>query len=477
MTVTTTIMSRIRSQRCQRCRWRKIKCDENWPTCSPCARARHPCSGPPILIDHDSDAASIASIDSVGAPSASGSSSQVLSHHGLPEGSSFIRMRLAVGSPRAPPTTIADRVACRLIGFLDKGSAFDATLAADYLRLIPRRLGLQRALDDETQNFACETLAAATIMERLTLLFDNRQSAEPIAHVRGIQSLMVHRGPPNPEDELDVALAFANLPTLMTFWLSEGGENFHLSPPWRDRLTPLAEIGAAETPRALTETYNMVARIGKWPSVLFEVRDLIKTPDEANMAGAHAMLSQLDIYQPMVDHFRNQTLDELSASVLITESLDPNRLGGTIYNFSNPDLLNRVLLYLAASITANRQQHQFATLVGAPDIVQIDRESLTLCATVWKCIPYIRSLGPISAIIYQAPLVMSLEGGDAGERISIIKTLRELDKFLGRLPRSTSGMEKVLLERVKLWTGQEVMPILTDYLDERIEEAEEMESE
>lgn len=230
---------------------RVVQCDENWPTCTPCAKSRCPCSGPPIPIDAaDSDASSTISL-----PSSPSSSSRLLSHYELPEGSSLIRVRLNVHHPRSYPTTIADRVASRLVAYLEKGSLFDASLAVDYLKLLPTRLdssnalrdavalfcgcwggfrrapatqllvdprarvkalrSLQRALADENSMFASETLAAAALMERVAVLFDNRGDEELVAHVRGISSLMVHRGPPNIEDELDLALAFANLGTLV----------------------------------------------------------------------------------------------------------------------------------------------------------------------------------------------------------------------------------------------------------------------
>ncbi|KAH7324704.1 hypothetical protein B0I35DRAFT_475931 [Stachybotrys elegans] len=501
MTVAVTIMSRIRSQRCQRCRWRKIKCDENWPTCTPCARARCPCSGPPILLEPDSDALSSASVESADTAAGS-SSSQVLSHYELPEGSSYIRVRLSVGSPRSSPTTIADRVASRLVGYLEKGSAFDATLAADYLRLLPRRLAasnalrdavalfcacwgafrrspstetpidprahvkalrsMQRALDDDTQNLSCETLAAATIMERLTVLFDNRQGANPIAHVRGIHSLMLHRGPPNPDDDLDVALAFGNLSTLMTLWLMQGGDNFYVTPPWRECLISLAQNPATDVPQAQIETFNLLVRFGTWPQLMFEVRDLEASMDESVSSQAQALLKSLEVNQTVTNYLLDQTFEELNGLTLTTESLDPESLGGTIYNFTHPDTLNRTLLHLMAAIACNRQRYQVVSFLRGAALESIETEHRRLCTDVWKCIPYIRSLGPISSILYLAPLAITLEAADRGERLSLIKTLMDLDQFLGRLPNSIAGLEKALLDMAQTWTGRQGISLLSE---------------
>lgn len=183
--------------------------------------------------------------------------SQLLSHYEYPGGSSYTRVRLA-SAPRSYPTTTADRVASRLAAYLERGSRFDASLAADYFKLLPARLGssaalrdavalfcmgwgnfrrasppktivdpraygkalrsLQRALsgdDNEGKQLACETLAAASVMDRVDWLFGGQQTLQNVTHARGIYSLMATRGPPNLEDDLDVCLAFENQITVV----------------------------------------------------------------------------------------------------------------------------------------------------------------------------------------------------------------------------------------------------------------------
>lgn len=157
---------------------------------------------------------------------------------------------------RLEPTTTAERVAARLVGYLDKGSSYDASLAACYLHLLPSRLGessalrdavalfcgcwgsfrranpaespvdpkaygkalrsLKRAIDDPRQQLSAETLAATSIMDRVEILFDSRKRRGHATHAKGISVLMTKRGPPKPDDELDIHLTLGNQGTLVS---------------------------------------------------------------------------------------------------------------------------------------------------------------------------------------------------------------------------------------------------------------------
>jgi hypothetical protein len=135
----------------------------------------------------------------------------------------------------------------RLITYLERESRFDASLV-DYFRLLPARLGssaalrdavacfcrgwsdsenaspskssvdpqaygkalrsLQRALGDEKEKLATETLAAVSVIYRVEVLFGGQPNLQSVTHAQGIYSLMETRGPPNLDDDLDVCLAF-----------------------------------------------------------------------------------------------------------------------------------------------------------------------------------------------------------------------------------------------------------------------------
>ena len=168
----------------------------------------------------------------------------------MPGGSSITSFRFC-GRPQAYPTTVADRVAGRVVSHLDKSPELTRQFLtlSGFLQLLPARLGenaalrdcvalftaawanfqrglpvseltdpkqygrtvrsLQRALDNR-QNFTCETLAAVTVMERFERMFDPARPLQWSSHRSGIITLMTARGPPKFDDEMEVVLALDN---------------------------------------------------------------------------------------------------------------------------------------------------------------------------------------------------------------------------------------------------------------------------
>lgn len=168
--------------------------------------------------------------------------------HSIDGGASYSCFRLSSG-PRNVPTTVADRIAARLVALLDKGTYETSVINMRYMKLVPPRLGssaalrdtvalicsawagsrrrrpveelvalgiygkalrsLQRALSGPEQ-LHCETLAAVTIMERFFVLFNRGNRSNRILHGQGIRTLMEQRGTPNLNDEFDLLLTIEN---------------------------------------------------------------------------------------------------------------------------------------------------------------------------------------------------------------------------------------------------------------------------
>lgn len=157
-------------------------------------------------------------------------------------------------SPRQNPTTSADRTAARLVRSLVGHESKDIFFQVGYLKFLPARLnhspalrdctalmcasyasymrgssanqvvnlgmygkalrGLQRALDNRS-SVSCETLAAASLMERIEVLFDVTKPAHRARHAQGIDILMRKKGPPDLDNEFDIQLAIENHATLV----------------------------------------------------------------------------------------------------------------------------------------------------------------------------------------------------------------------------------------------------------------------
>ena len=239
-----------------------MQCDEKLPSCSPCERARVACSGPPTQFRfvhdgyHTSPSSSHYSSASLGSDPISTSSNhsfKPIDTQRLNTGAFISRFRLS--SHHTPPrnlTTVADRVAARLVGYLTTdGADRDFLTSVGYMQHLPPRIERSAALRDcvalvrsswgnfkrdmsakEVLDLAIygkalrslhravevigdrgvdvETLAAATVMERFEVVFDVARPYHRARHSMGIVGLMKARGPPNLNDPLDVQLAIEN---------------------------------------------------------------------------------------------------------------------------------------------------------------------------------------------------------------------------------------------------------------------------
>jgi hypothetical protein len=149
-----------------------------------------------------------------------------------------------------PTTTVADRLASRLVSHIKSAPDRGMILRVEYLRELPKRLSdspcvrdsvalycaawasfrrgersgeflnmdaygkalrsLQRALFGP-RAVSIETLAAMTLLERTEHMFDRGRPSCNVSHARGIMHLLRLLGPPKPEDEVYGALVYENM--------------------------------------------------------------------------------------------------------------------------------------------------------------------------------------------------------------------------------------------------------------------------
>ncbi|KAI9152156.1 hypothetical protein HJFPF1_09381 [Paramyrothecium foliicola] len=454
--------------------------------------------------------------------------SQLLSHYEFPGGSAYTRVRLS-SAPRSYPTTTADRVASRLAGYLERGSRFDASLAADYFRLLPARISssaalrdavalfctgwgnfrrasppkaplvdprvygkalrsLQRALsgdDNEGKQLACETLAAASVMDRVEALFGgSRQASECVTHARGIYSLMAARGPPRLDDELDVCLAFGNQITLVSCFISgsrrqakkltkqkqteynlaQGGDAFYVKPRWNETLTQAANNGT-ETSRALVDYYFLSVEVGGWANLANEVKRLNQggaTADPVDRASQAAVLwDRLDGHRTTMEGLREGVMAESRRLSVMTEKPNASCPNGVELAWTDIEPASRLLMYAGLSVIVNRLQLVVADAMGGgPYAERVQAENRRLCELVWSCIPQMQRLGPASIAHFGAVLALSLEAGDAAERAHVVETQMKLSSATGVLPADPGKVERLMLSALTQWTDREVQPLL-----------------
>ncbi|KAI0169291.1 hypothetical protein GGR52DRAFT_574508 [Hypoxylon sp. FL1284] len=491
-----------RSKRCQRCKRIKVKCDEKWPTCSPCLRAKVQCSGPPAVFTKFFNqgpraAAKTGNGSEVAVRSWTASSAiatlENIHSVDMPGGSSFNHLRIHC-EPKRNLTSPADRVAARLVRHLgDDGAPWDLLAQSGYTRHLPVRLSrsaalrdcaalmtsawnnykrdlpadlvldpvlygralhsLQRAINDQDQQLSCETLAAVTILERLELLFDTRRSQLGTRHVAGMLTLMVKRGPPKLEDHLDFHLALENHASLIFYWIREGGENFFQTAPWRRAMEHMVSMVMGSVPDEKIDNYAIGYYYGFWPGLVQDLRLILINPDiDSQRAQAAAFLDRaLDLEvriketgEPLVEkHFRNE---------FIVEQPDPDSPIGTKLEFKTLDTMSVFLSCVGMRIIINRMIYHTKALLGEEDIT-LEEENREACIQIWMVVPFIRNLGWVASMQFLTPLLLSYEPANEVEQEYLLDFVLRVLAYKQRYPDRKS-LSFHMLNMARAMTGR-----------------------
>ncbi|KAI1482216.1 hypothetical protein F4774DRAFT_407245 [Daldinia eschscholtzii] len=495
-----------RSKRCQRCKRIKIKCDENWPTCTPCLRAGITCSGPSNLTkfihtssqslatDEASENEVATQLTKRGKPAGNLES---IRQRGLPSGASFGHFRLAPDGPRKNLTTVADRVGARLVGYLShENASWDILSSFGYVKHLPVRLSesaalrdcvalmcstwanarrdfasaqlidstlygkalrtLQRAINDHDQQLSSETLAAATILERLELVFDTHRPYHRSRHWEGIQSLMIKRGPPNPQDEFSVHLAFENHAALVSHWVVDGVDNFYLSSPWKEAI---AESFLAMDPSVSNEKadyYSIGYYYGHWPRLVKGFRLVASDMDmNSQQIQALALYDETSRLDADIACIGEPLMLKLRKTGRILEQTDPRSPIGIKYHFDSLQTMSVLISYVMIRTIFNRILYHLTVILRQPD-ASLELEHKELCRKMWMCIPFVKGLGVVTTIIFAPQLHLSYEGAGELEKEYLLDIIMEAASYRGnvRYPRDRKAMEVLVLQAAQAMAGR-----------------------
>ncbi|KAI1387319.1 uncharacterized protein F4822DRAFT_279231 [Hypoxylon trugodes] len=492
-----------RSKRCQRCKRIKVKCDENWPNCTPCVRANVPCSGPPTLtkfVHHKSTDETLVGDKTEGRFSAAEmpvGNLESLRHRNLPGGASFGHFRLASDEPRKNLTTVADRVGARLVRFVDHEDApWDMLTYAGYMKYIPGRLSesaalrdavalmcstwanarrnvptnqlidpslygkalrnLQRALDDQKQQITAETLAAVTILERLDGVFDTKYPYNVSTHGVGVAGLMAVRGPPNIEDELDIHLATENHAALISHLAFNGGDNFYLRSPWKEVMTQARVRLKKIVSNERLDGYAIGRYFGYWPGLIHSLLNISEDPDiNTRQAQAEALQRLVTNFDTQVQNTCEPITQRAFNAGRINELPDPESPIGTKLHFKSLDIMSFFLSYVWMRIMLNRMLDHLAGLLGESNDL-LEAENRELSKQIWMCIPFLRSLGKVPYVFSRTPIIISYEGGNEVEREYILDNLMGMPVYSTRaFPADKKTLEAHVLSLAKAMSGRQ----------------------
>lgn len=414
-------------------------------------------------------------------------------------GSQYGYFRLApLSGPRKYPTTVSDRLAAQLVRLLEKDASREILSNASYLEHIPTRLGdspalrdcvalfcsawgnyrrelidrelippkaygkalrsLQRALHTPNEQLRAETLGAVTIMERCNVLFDNDRTHRPMIHVRAIHNIMKTRGPPNLDDDLDLLLAMENRPTLLTYWVVEGGENFYRSTQWRTVLDQ-AINDMEESKRPHGHDCYLNDAFEQWPVLIQEARAVYNDPDSLNRQ-QQALITRDKVMSLWLNV--REMCPPLMAMAYRTGIVE----GSPVWDWSpppevldslpEPDQLECEQLtgYLTLQVILTRMIYDLSLTLGHVEEL-VYKEYWNQCRLTWAIIPYLRRLGPIATALHVTPCYLSYEMAmETPERDKILDFLIEMNRVTKKLPKDRGECELWVLNTGRAMTGR-----------------------
>ncbi|CAI6098780.1 unnamed protein product [Clonostachys chloroleuca] len=499
-----------KSQGCQSCKLRKIKCDERWPACLHCQTSRLICPGPAQLfkfVDHSFQVPAKKKHPRASTPR----------EHGAGRAWHNLRLQRAHGSgisvggcstPECPsdqsssPKAVSptpDELSCmRLISHLDGGLQRITHLGLTFVLKLPTRIQGSACLRDSVQLFCsgltdfqhpepkrdlmllpeygkalrslrlaltndealkAETLAAVTLMERASDLFD-RQGKKFNIHSRAAIQMMRQRGPTNTDDELDVAVCNDLYGMEMSGWTVKGSGISTKTTGWKDALER-----ASSTHRKIIKGDNLaMSDLETLAECCRNLNALISEFQNTSRQSFEA--------QPGTDAAtRNEQVSDMEAAIAKTIRMlleyaleegamivinDPDSIVGKRYDFTDPMLCQLYLVVLFLQLVPLQILYETdRVLHGKPDN-DLHARLRAVAVEAWMCIPYIRSSGWMAARFPEAPLYATYEIADSTEKEYILDMLQYLDNSSGRrLPPSRAAQSAYVLKKAKVLMGRD----------------------
>ncbi|KAI0123577.1 hypothetical protein BJ170DRAFT_598794 [Xylariales sp. AK1849] len=500
-----------KTNRCEFCKKRKIKCDEAWPTCGSCKTSGRKCSGPPqtrkfVHNGHHSrygrDDRQTCSDDNASRQSVPGHAEQVLALVDVTQSATdygtFLKMRIGHRTPTPPsvmPMSRVDMVITELVATykMSAGTGFDIVMQLDCIRYIPQCIGssqalcdatevflaswqnqrrgyppdalmdrkayvqalqsLQKALNDPVQCFSNTTLAANTILQRTEYIFDYSRGANQVSHAAGAYAILANRGPPKKGDRLGTTLAFDNFGTLVVWFIVTESPCMYNKSDWRDTLTSSLENGTI-APGMCADSYRFLLELMYMPDIVVKIRRLHELPSitETLITGVvHELFYQVTGISERSQALEAQLVTSFSKGGHVKDMEDRGSPLGTSYNFE--DYAAAVYFATAAMINI----HVARVLQQLNAFLEIDNPALEdrcleWSSRIWKCCRYAVKLKPLGANNFIPPILLAFESAGPVERAYLLSVLSEIDEHRG--PFAKRFNEQTIIANCKALTGR-----------------------
>ncbi|VUC24160.1 unnamed protein product [Clonostachys rosea] len=491
-----------KTQGCQTCKLRKIKCDETWPSCAHCRKSNLVCPGPTQLLKFMSfqtpgkkkqrvitskqhDAAGVwRSLQRRGARSAA-----------QPGGEQGVVM---IPQPISP--TDGERSVSRLVAHLNTGLKKIGCLNLSFAVHLPKRLAESTCLRDSVDFFCraladfqnpypqgavlafpqygkalkslrmalagdealkAETLAAVAMMERSSSLLDRWGRTENI-HFKAALQIMRQRGSMgrvNANDELDVALCRDLHQQAMFGWTVKEADESQEVVPWEEAFARVAraqEKASLMQPLALEDLAALSGCCTHLNARVSQFQSWLKEPDAKNKLKSATWNQDLSEMERTMTELSDALAENgLRQGHMVLLPMDADHFLAMRYHFSWPLLC---LLYIVQLFT---QLVALTVMQATHSILHGERSKLLharlrkVAIEVWKCGPYLQSLDPMIGPFPTAPIYATYEIANLKEKEYVLDLVRYLDSCWGHLPETREEQRLYLSKMALVLTGRD----------------------
>ncbi|KAF2657763.1 hypothetical protein K491DRAFT_776974 [Lophiostoma macrostomum CBS 122681] len=322
------------SRRCNECRKRKVKCDEEWPVCGPCWKGNKTCSSELRTEIVFMPAATASIKETVPANMHDESSIPCNSRHRVPKNLHMVTLRSSklnggtvikkfrlldlsakrVSLTASPSLLPNERLSARLYAAIDPTTNTKIHTHTIILRELLGRFGINSALDNATLclvssheavmrgddvptlfnsrwygktlrslqqavndreiQFSTETLAAISVMWRLEAIFYRvRGTNNQAVHGRAMTKMLMRRGVPKSTNHLEFLLFVECVAGDIQASLSKSCPSTFDTPEWAAKFAPL------EKPTVASDIYWKMTRVFlQWPGFVHDVKIIHSMP-------------------------------------------------------------------------------------------------------------------------------------------------------------------------------------------------------
>ncbi|VUC29435.1 unnamed protein product [Clonostachys rosea] len=500
-----------KSRGCQTCKQRKIKvCDETWPCCEQCKQRRLECPGPTQLVkfinnasrskDPDSPQSDFSALETRSTPSSSPSPSLKLRkvyYSKVGDDAAEYGLLLQVGLPRSNPTTLADRISVRLVASMEHGSEGLISVHMSYLPELPKRLSASACLRDSVDLFcaawsdsrrhrqrkelmempqygkllrslrralvasqACsiETLAAMTLLERTSKLFDGGRYAD--LHLKGIREALIRRGLPKSEDSLEIAVTNEIHGLLLRDPTRSGENDFIRISPWKEAFDRCADEQSSTSdvrPFLINDMLLLYKYIRKLAPLYHDLGRIYADPFSQGMTRLAVSIRQK--LQDMKDstlriHEDSQEAD-FGGDKVTKEVVGKGLILGKKSYFKCVLLAAIYQRMLMCHLVPLRMVYEMSVVYGTPD-PEIFDEFREVSIGIWNAIPQLRALEAIVAVYMIHPACLGYEDAIKNERHHDYESAWDIDSSICRFPEDREALNLAIAERSKPTMGRVV---------------------